>query len=137
MIITAFLNIIWILWSLYILIIGFGQYQSAHAHTYAWLFSAGVLSLLAGSSFMKIVMIRKQVTRWVRLGFGLWVLGFLLLGASILAGTNLPAAHILKEHVLFDHKNFLVFLMGVILSVYLDTRLVSRYGLSFQNGTEQ
>lgn len=57
---------------------------------------------------------------------GLWIIGILLFVACILTGVNIPGSEILKEHVLFNHTNFMIFIVGVMVSVYLDTLIVSK-----------
>lgn len=126
MIVAVSLNMLWIVWVLYTFFTGFESYEGLHAHTYAYSFFAGLLAIILGTVWLKVLYFRNRRTPMVRVGLGLWLLGFLMIIISTFLGANLPSAHVLKEHVLFNHTNFLIFLLGTIVSVFSDTLIVSR-----------
>jgi hypothetical protein len=124
--IAVALNILWILWVIYIAFTGMGAYTGIHRHAYAYLFFIGMFSIIAGSLWLKYYYFGNRISRWVRLGFGLWIFGAIMYVLSTLAGSRIPAAHMLKEHIIFNHTRFMIFLLGLIISVYADTMIVAR-----------
>lgn len=126
MFVAILLNIVWILWVLYTFYTGFGVYSGIHSHAYVYFFFSGLFAILIGSLWLKVHHFRNRSTPWVRVGFALWLIGSLMFILCIFAGVRLPSAHILKEHVIFNHVNFLIFMLGMIISVYTDTKIVAR-----------
>lgn len=127
MLITALLSIVWVVWTAIVLITGAGMYEGIHAHLYAYTFFAGLVIIMVGSLYMKVIQFRRKMTRWTSIGFGLWLIGLAFFFLSMLLGAPEPAAHILKQHILFNHSNFMLFLLGLMVSVYNDTIVASKY----------
>lgn len=126
MIVAKILNVVWIIWTFYVFLNGFGRFDEPHVHSYVYLFFAGMILILSGSIWLKILDIRRRKTALVRFGFGLWLGGFLALVLCIFAGARLTTTQFIRAHVIFNHVNFLIFLVGLIVSVYVDTIIVSR-----------
>jgi hypothetical protein len=126
MIVAIVLNILWIMWVIYIAVTGMGAYTGIHRHTYAYMFFIGLFSIIAGTLWLKYYYFGNRISRWIRVGFGLWVFGAIMYVLSIFAGSRIPPAHMLKEHILFNHTRFMIFLLGLIISVYADTMIVAK-----------
>ncbi len=126
MLFTALISIIWVIWTAYVMITGASMYEGTHAHTYAYCFFAGLISIMAASLYLKVIQFWNKPTRWTSIGFGLWLFGLFLFFVSMIFGAPEPAAHVLKQHILFNHVNFMLFLLGLMVSVYNDTLVVSR-----------
>lgn len=120
-------NLAWLIWLCLRTGQGISLYEGVHAHVYAWLFMAGLMAWMIGSLLLKWIWYRRQVTSATYTAFGLWLVGFLFLGFSLILGASVPEVHILKQHVLFGHVNYLEFLIGLILSAYLDFRIIAKY----------
>lgn len=121
------INIAWLIWICIRTAQSLGDYGGVHTHAYAWLFISGLMVWMVGSLLLKWVWFEKKTSLMATTGFGFWIVGFLLLGTSTLFGSNIPSVHILQEHVIFGHVNFIVFLGGLILSAYLDFRIISMF----------
>lgn len=128
MTLAILINMLWILWTVYTFFTGFEIYEGIHSHAYAYFFFIGVWAVLLGSVYLKFLHFRNRPTPWVQLGFGLWLFGFLMYLLCVFTGSHIPGAHLLKEHVIFNHPNYLIYLAGMMVSVYLDTLIVSRLG---------
>jgi len=128
MLVAALLNIIWLAWLVIHLFSELGVYTGVHRHAYAYTFIAGVIAVVIGSLLLKIVYFLRKRTRWVQLGFGLWLVGVGLFFIAFVMGTPIPPSHMPEEHILFNHRDFLVFLLGIIVSQYIDLRVIADFG---------
>lgn len=126
MIVAKIVNISWIVWVAYVFVTGFGRFDEPHVHSYVYLFFGGLGLMLAGSIWLKVVDLWKHKTPRTRIGFWLWLGGFLVMVLCIFAGAEMTPSQFVNAHVIFNHINFLIFLIGMIVSVYVDTIIVSR-----------
>jgi len=62
MAIALLINLLWILWTTYVLATGFGTLEGKHPHVYLLFFVLGLTAMLVGSVWLKVLHFRNRIT---------------------------------------------------------------------------